>query len=162
MAAKSKTLRLAGLKEQHLPEVLEIENANHGAPWSEASFLREIQAPQGVFLVAILDGKVVGYGGAWYVIDEAHIINVSVCPELQNQGIGRKIMQGLLDEAKSAGMLCSTLEVRISNLAAIHLYESLGYEQVAVRRKYYPDNREDAAVMWLYDLPSWPKLARSA
>lgn len=162
MADNLKTLRIVPLEQKFLPEIIEIEAVNHGAPWSEASFLREIEAPQGLFLVALVAGHVAGYGGGWYVIDEIHVINVSVRPDLQNKGIGRKIMIGLLEGAKTAGMLCSTLEVRAGNAGALHLYESLGYERVAVRKRYYPDNKEDAVVMWLMQLQHWSSVSRSA
>ena len=162
MADNLKTLRIVPLEPKFLPEVLEIEAVNHGAPWSEASFLREIEAPQGLFFVALLDGRVAGYGGGWFVIDEVHIINVSVKSDLQGRGIGRKLMVALLEGAKAAGILCSTLEVRAGNDSALHLYESLGYERVAVRKRYYPDNKEDAVVMWLMHLQDWNSVSRSA
>jgi ribosomal-protein-alanine N-acetyltransferase len=65
------------------------------------------------------------------------------------------VVQELLQVAKAAGMDCSTLEVRAGNLGAIRLYERLGFKSEAVRKRYYPDNQEDAVVMWLYDLPQW-------
>lgn len=145
-------LRLEKLAEHHLPAVIAIEKASNGAPWSERSFRNELEHRHGRFLVAIADGNVVGYGGVWLVVDEAHVTNLAIDPAYRRRGIGKRLMAALLDSAREAGMVCSTLEVRTGNLAAIELYRGLGYRDVAIRKGYYPDNREDALVMWLDDL----------
>ncbi len=150
-----KNLRLEAITESHLPAVLQIEKAANSAPWSERSFRNELNHPHGIFLVAIGDGQVVGYGGIWLVVDEAHVTNLAVDPAVRRQGVARKLMMELLRRAKEKGMTCSTLEVRASNEAALELYEGLGYKTTATRRGYYPDNKEDAAVMWLYELDKW-------
>jgi ribosomal-protein-alanine N-acetyltransferase len=149
------TLRFDPLQESHIPAILAIEGRTNTAPWSERSFRNELDHKRGIFVVAILQGEVVGYGGVWMVIDEAHITTVAVAEEHQRQGIGEKLMVHLLKLAKEQGMLCSTLEVRAGNEPAIKLYEKLGYVISARRKGYYPDNREDAIVMWLYDLATW-------
>ena len=149
------TLRFEPLNKGHIPAILEIEKVANTAPWSEQSFLNELDNPQSIFLVAFVDGKVNGYGGVWMVIDEAHITTVAVSPELQRKGIGRKLMHELLKRSIDNGMTCSTLEVRASNQSAIRLYETLGYESCARRKGYYPDNKEDAVVMWLFDIHKW-------
>lgn len=149
------TLRFEPLQEAHIPAILAIEAQTNTAPWSERSFRNELDHKRGFFLVAINQGQVIGYGAIWLVIDEAHITTVAVAPEHQRKGIGERLMVALLKEAKERGMTCSTLEVRAGNEAAIRLYEKLGYVISARRKGYYPDNREDAIVMWLYDLPNW-------
>lgn len=146
------TLRFETLQESHLPAILEIERQVNGSPWSEKSFRNEIDHRHGIFRVAIQDGAVVAYGGLWLVIDEAHVTNVAVAPTHQRQGIGRKLMIQLLEASKAAGMTCATLEVRAGNTPALELYEKLGFERSAVRRGYYPDNKEDAVVMWRHTL----------
>lgn len=150
-----KTLRFERLHEAHIPAILQIESQANGAPWSERSFRNELDHSHGVFLVAILDGSVVGYGGCWLVIDEAHITTVAVAEEHRRKGIGRRLMLEILELAKEKGMLASSLEVRAGNEAAITMYERLGYLAVSRRKGYYPDNREDAIVMWLHDLDQW-------
>jgi [ribosomal protein S18]-alanine N-acetyltransferase len=150
-----KVLRLTSLEAGYLPQILPIENEANTSPWSEKAFQNELINPQSNFLVALGDGNVVGYGCYWRCIDEAHITNVAVAPEHRRAGIGRRIMIELLNQARDEGLLCSTLEVRASNEAAIQLYEKLGYKTVARRKGYYPDNREDALVMWLYELDQW-------
>jgi ribosomal-protein-alanine N-acetyltransferase len=150
-----KTLRFEALEESHIPAILEIEREVNSAPWSERSFRNELTHAHGVFLTAIGDGNVVGYGGFWMVVDEAHITTVAVAKEFQRKGIGRKMMIELLTRAKAQGMACSTLEVRAGNEPAIKLYENLGYVTAARRKSYYPDNKEDALVMWLHSLTDW-------
>jgi ribosomal-protein-alanine N-acetyltransferase len=150
-----KTLRFERLDEGHIQQILEIERVVNTAPWSEQSFRNELTHPHGYFIVALVEGKLVGYGGYWMVIDEAHITTVAISPEHQRRGIGKKLMVELLDQAKQNGMTCSTLEVRASNDPAIKLYENLGYVSAARRKSYYPDNKEDAVVMWLHHLQTW-------
>ncbi len=155
-----KTLRFEPLQEAHIPAVLEIESRTNSAPWSERSFRNELQHEHGIFLVALAEGKVVGYGGVWLVIDEAHITTISVEESVRRNGVGERLMNELLSRAKAKGMVCSTLEVRASNEPAVHLYQKLGYEITARRKGYYPDNSEDALVLWLHDLTTWePKRA---
>jgi [ribosomal protein S18]-alanine N-acetyltransferase len=150
-----KGLRFEALGEHHVSSILEIEKRTNTAPWSDRSFRHEVTNPHAIFLIAILDGRVVGYGGVWLVVDEAHVTTVAVDEDLRRMGIGRRLMIELLKQAKERGMACSTLEVRASNVAAITLYEQLGYATISRRKSYYPDNREDAVVMWLNDLRAW-------
>lgn len=145
-------LRFEKLNESHLESILAIERVCNSAPWSERSFRGELDNAQSVFLTAIADGKVVGYAGLWVVIDEGHITTVAVDPDYRRKGIGRKLTKAILEEAREQGVVCATLEVRASNEAAIKLYEGLGFVQSARRRGYYPDNREDAIVMWKHRL----------
>lgn len=152
MSTDLTTLRFEPFTENHLEAVLKIEARTHGAPWSEASFRNEIDSPQSIFIVAILNGEVVGYGGTWILVDESHITNVVVNEDLRGQGIGRRLMNEILKLSKERGAVCSTLEVRAGNAAAIHLYESMGYVNSGVRKGYYPNNREDAIVMWLHEI----------
>jgi ribosomal-protein-alanine N-acetyltransferase len=148
-------IRYELLKESHIPQVLEIEKAANSAPWSDRSFRNEITNPQAIFLVAFYQNKLVGFGGLWTCVDEAHITTLAVAEEYRRRGIGRAIMLQLLRRGQERGMTCSTLEVRAGNSAAIELYKSLGYLDTARRKGYYPDNREDAVVMWLHDLQVW-------
>ncbi|HTQ09229.1 MAG TPA: ribosomal protein S18-alanine N-acetyltransferase [Fimbriimonadaceae bacterium] len=150
-----KNSRFEALRVEHIPKILEIENRTNGAPWSERAFQNELTHRDRIFLVAIAGGEIVGYGGVWLVIDEAHVTTLAVDEPFRRQGIGEKLMIELLEKSKEAGMTCSTLEVRAGNEPAIRLYEKLGYSRAALRKGYYPDNKEDACVMWLYDLDGW-------
>lgn len=152
MAADLFAISVEPLAAEHIPSILAIEKQTNTAPWSDRSFLNEISNPLAVFLVAIKSGDLVGYGGVWLLVDEAHITTLSVDPAFQRQGIGRHLMNHLLARAQKRGMTCATLEVRASNTAAIALYESMGFIISARRKRYYPDNGEDALVMWLHEL----------
>lgn len=147
--------RFDSLTADVIPDVLAIENRVNTAPWSEKAFLNELQNPQSIFRLARLDGAVIGYAGIWRVVDEAHVTTIAIAPEQQRQGYGARLLREVLSVAKDEGLACSTLEVRASNEAAIRLYERFGYQIAARRKGYYPDNREDAVVMWLYHLQQW-------
>ena len=151
-SADLKTLRFEPLAEHHIGAILAIEKETNTSPWSERSFKNELINRQSIFLVALLSGVVAGYGGLWVCVDEGHITTLAVGAEHRRKGIGRKLMDELLSKAKPQGVTCSTLEVRAGNLPAIELYKAMGYVEVARRKAYYPDNKEDAVVMWLYDL----------
>ncbi len=146
------TLRFERLAEHHIPEVVAIEKVSNGSPWSDRGFRNEIDHSHGLFLVALEGGEVVGYGGVWLVIDEAHIVNVAVREDRRRQGIARGLVQRLLEASKEAGMKTASLEVRAGNEGAIRLYENLRFVTTNRRKRYYPDNREDALVMWLFEL----------
>lgn len=155
MAGGLATLRFAPLDPGHVPAILEIEREANSAPWSERSFLNELENRHSIFLVTLLGERVVGYGGVWLIVDEAHVTTVAVEAGQRRTGIGRRLVVELMKRSKQAGMLCSTLEVRAGNKAAIALYENLGFTTVARRKGYYPDNQEDALVMWLHRLDEW-------
>ena len=150
-----RSLRLGLLEERHIAKILEIERASQPAPWSEESFRRELTKEEGVFLVAEDASGVLGYAGSWIVADELHIITVAVQPELRREGIGQKLVVESLLRGQEEGAKCSTLEVRVSNTPAIKLYEKLGFKDFGRRKAYYSENKEDAEIMWLYDLATW-------
>ena len=154
-----KGVRFDRLAESHLPAIMEIEKLSHGSPWSERSFRNELDHPQGEFVVAQIGEQVIGYAGEWILADEARVTTIAVHPDHRRQGLGKELMHRLLERAVARGAVCSTLEVRAGNEAAIKLYEDLGYVTAGLRKNYYPDNKEDAVVMWLYDLLSAPILA---
>ena len=154
------TLRFVTLDKTHIPKILEIEQSTHSAPWSQRSFENELEHKYGVFLVGFLEGEICAYGGVWILVDEAHVTNVVVRENLRGQGIGRRLMIELLEKERTNGAVCATLEVRASNASAIHLYDTLGFVQTTVRKKYYPDNKEDAVVMMLNDLLDWKPSAK--
>lgn len=149
------TLRFVPLSKDLIDEILVIESSTHSAPWSRKSFENELEHKYGVFLIALVEGKVIGYGGTWVLVDEAHVTNVVVSPEFRGQGIGRKLMNEMLLKAREKGAVCATLELRKSNEVALKLYESMGFKMATVRKAYYPDNQEDAIVMMMDDLLGW-------
>lgn len=138
------------MKMKDLDDVMEIEQRCFTTPWSRYSFTCELKDNQfSHYIVAKVDGKTVGYGGMWIVLNEAHVTNVGVLPEYRGEGIGELIMRSLMAIAKKHGADKMTLEVRKSNYVAQNLYSKLGFEPRGIRRGYYIDNKEDAVIMWL-------------
>ncbi len=132
-----------------IDEVLEIERLCFPTPWSREAFRIEIEQNRCAhYFVAVCQDKIVGYGGMWVIIDEAHITNVAVHPSYRGRGIGEAIMRSLIEAAISLGAVRMTLEVRVSNKIAQNLYEKLGFRAVGIRKRYYSNNNEDALIMW--------------
>ncbi len=139
------------IEEMRLPDVdqvLQTERKSYATPWSRRAFVSELtENAYAHYLVAKTGQRVVGYIGMWFIIDEGHITNVAVHPDFRGRGVGRMLMQAAMDLAKLSGGLRVTLEVRVSNGVAQHLYETLSFRRVGVRRGYYTDNGEDAYIM---------------
>ena len=137
----------------HVDEVVRIESTFR-APWTREMFLQELRQRDELAysLVAVIDERVVGYALNWFVADEVHIVNLAVHPHWRRRGIARYLLREVFDTARRRGMVIATLEVRCNNQPAIELYQSIGFREVALRKKYYADNGEDALVM-LADLP---------
>ncbi len=134
--------------------VEKVEKACFNMPWSRESFWREASNDKAYYLLAIDNDnaeKVVGYVGVWILLNEGQITNVAVMPEYRDKGIGRQMLERIIEICKKKDATAITLEVRPSNHKAIHLYESLGFKSVGRRRGYYEDNGEDAQIMWLTD-----------
>lgn len=131
-----------------LTRVVEIERACFGERWSVAAFQNELANPASSYFVALVDGQIVGYAGYWLILEEAHITTIGTDPRLQRRGYGERMLVHLIDHAARAEAKWLTLEVRVSNEAAIKLYEKYGFTSLGRRRAYYQDNNEDALVMW--------------
>jgi len=136
-----------------VPEVAEIENLSFSTPWSEEAFKNEVLSNLSAkYVVAKIDGKVVGYGGMWIIVDEGHITNIAVHPEYRGMGVGNKIVDSIIILGRREGASAFTLEVRRTNIIALKLYRKYGFEPVGIRPKYYGDNGEDAIIMWKRDI----------
>jgi len=138
------------MTEADVPQVVGLERASYLFPWSENIF-RDCLRVGYVCRVVIKDEVVVAYGVMSAGAGEAHVLNLCVHQPSRYQGIGRRLLEYLLERAAAAGMTDAFLEVRPSNTAAIRLYQSLGFDQVGIRRGYYQaaSGREDAAVLKL-------------
>ncbi|MGH2369451.1 MAG: ribosomal protein S18-alanine N-acetyltransferase [Chloroflexota bacterium] len=97
---------------------------------------------------------VVGYGGLWLMVDEAHITSLAVKPGFRSRGLGELLMLSLFDMAVRVNARWLTLEVRVSNMVARTLYQKLGFREAGIRQRYYTDNNEDAVIMWSEELRS--------
>ncbi len=136
------------MRREDVDHVLEIEREVFPVPWSRRAFLNEVEdRATSLARVARRNGRVIGYAVAWKVVDELHIGNLAVAPSERRRGTGRAVLEHVLNEAGDLGLQYATLEVRVSNHAAIALYEACGFRPIAMRRGFYPDNGEDAMVM---------------
>ncbi|MDX9975041.1 MAG: ribosomal protein S18-alanine N-acetyltransferase [FCB group bacterium] len=144
---ESSVLEFFPLHEEHLEAIMAIEVEAYPEPWTLRMFQDEIRMARSYFYVGFLGEELAVYGGFWLVVDEAHITSVAVKDVYRGRGLGRKLMDHLLDEAEIIGATRATLEVRVSNQVARSLYVSLGFRPVGIRKGYYPKNNEDAVVM---------------
>lgn len=134
-----------------LPRILEIERLAFPAPWTLASFQRELTLPFSRIVVALPadSQQVAGFLCRWLIADECHILNVAVHPESRRLGIGAVLISEAITEARSTGAGVVTLEVRRSNLPARQLYRKFEFEERRLRRHYYGPG-EDAIIMELH------------
>ncbi len=150
-----------------LDQVMEIEHLAFPAPWSVRAYRFELtENEQSTMLVVrpaisrpgllaalaqrLRDSRlprVLGYGGFWLLVDEAHICTIAVHPEWRGRGLGELLLLSLLQRGQRLGACRATLEVRVSNLSALGLYHKVGFQIVSLQKRYYADNQEDAYIM---------------
>ncbi len=136
------------MQEADLPAVMEIENSVYEFPWSEGIF-NDCLVNGYLATLYIHQEQIQAYSVAQYVVDECHLLNHCVRQDAQNNGLGAMMVQQLMNQARKNDMGSIFLEVRASNTAAIHLYDKLGFNEIGLRRGYYPasNGREDALVL---------------
>ena len=137
---------IENMKLQHLDGVVSIENICFTNPWSRADLEQQLNLETSHFAVATLDGNVVGYMGLQIFCGEGYVTNVAVLPDFRRMGIAKKLIEHQMQNEMSF----ITLEVRESNLPAIKLYESCGFENVGIRPKFYTNPTENAIIMTRY------------
>jgi ribosomal-protein-alanine N-acetyltransferase len=148
-------VRVEPMTEADLGMVLAIERVSFATPWPRDIFLGELRGSDlaHLFVARIIEGDrqgwVVGYSCTWVVADEMHITNFAVHPDFRRQHVGHQLLAGVLTRAVELGCRQAVLEVRASNRGAQRLYGRFGFAPVAVRKRYYTDNHEDAIVMFL-------------
>ena len=129
-------------------DIANIENHSFSTPWSEKA-IRESMDAGTIFYVACLNNKIVGYMGLSKIVGEGYVTNIAVLPEYRRLGIGEKILGYVIDNTK-AELEFISLEVRVSNIAAISLYEKFGFERTGLRKRFYTNPQEDAIIMTKY------------
>lgn len=139
------------MRESDLEDAARLEKRYFSVPWTREQLGESLQSGQYLFLVAEEDGQVAGYAGLLRVMDEGDVTNVVVDEAYRGKGLGTRLMAALLEEGRDCGMKEFTLEVRVSNQRAIRLYESLGFVQEGVRKRFYERPVEDALIMWKRD-----------
>ena len=141
-------LRIQPLELVHLSQIEAIEQRAYPTPWSRSMFASELAKPTSICLGAFEGDELVGYVINSRYVDAWHVMNVAVDPDRHRRGIATALLEHFLELTRDDERRGYTLEVRVSNDAAIHLYEALGFEPRGIRRGYYTDNREDALIMW--------------
>lgn len=136
------------MRRADLEAVQRIDRRCFPTPWLPSAYLTELSNHAACYLVARVGLEVVGYGGQWVIMDEAHITTLAVDPLQQRRRIGERLLQALMEEAILQGANHTTLEVRESNRSAQNLYRKYGFREAAIRKNYYTDNGENAIVMW--------------
>lgn len=130
-------------------DIAALEVVCFADPWSKESLVYELsENPRAVYIVAEVDGHVVGYVGVWGIVDEGHITNVAVSTDYRRKNIGSLLIYHMLKATTQAGLVRHTLEVRAGNAPAQALYRKYGFEEAGIRKGYYQDNGEDAIIMW--------------
>lgn len=146
---KKQQLNIRPMKLEDVDQIWEIEKLSFRTPWSRESFVEEMQNNQKArYVVAELGDTIVGYGGMWFIVDEAHITNIAVHPDYRGQKIGEKIVEAMIEAANKEGIHSLTLEVRTTNKPAINLYKKQGFREAGIRKGYYTDTGDDALIMW--------------
>lgn len=136
-------------EEKDILAIEELEKQCFATPWSYESLKYDImENNRALYLVAEIEGEIVGYVGIWKIVDEGHITNVAVSPAHRRKHIASALLETLFRVTERAGVVQHTLEVRAGNEGAIKLYEGFGFKEAGLRKGYYEDNGEDAIIMW--------------
>lgn len=138
------------MRATDLPVVAKLEKELYAFPWSAGNFRDSLNAGYDCWIVSHGDA-VIGYAVLMIALDEAHLLNIAIAREWQDQGIGRAFLRHMIEVARNAACGIVYLEVRPSNAGARHLYRTMGFQQIAIRPNYYPTmmGREDALFLGL-------------
>jgi [ribosomal protein S18]-alanine N-acetyltransferase len=148
-------LKIKPISVAEIEAIITLDRLCFGGLWSIDSYQRELTNENSHFLAITVDGepepetnRIIGFGCFWAILDEAHITLLGIHPQYQGRGLGQLLLCALLDRAREIEMARATLEVRASNLGALHIYQKYGFETVGRRKKYYQDTGEDGIIMW--------------
>jgi len=150
MNEKIMNIKIRLMKVADVDGVIEIEKKAYGEHhWSKDSFLSEISNELARYYCAIDEnGRIIGYAGTWQILEEVHITNIAVDPDLHRRHIGEALLTSVINDCYKNMVKYITLEVRVSNKPAIGLYEKYGFKSFGTRKGYYQNNNEDALIMW--------------
>lgn len=137
------------MSEADLPEIVAIETDIYPFPWTRGNFLDSVRAGYSVWVLRDASANLVAYSVMTLMLDEAHLLNLSVARRQQRAGLGWRTLEWMAEVARGYGARTMLLEVRPSNASAVRMYERYGFERIGVRRGYYPAQigREDALVL---------------
>jgi ribosomal-protein-alanine N-acetyltransferase len=145
-------MRFAMMQASDIEQVVSIENDAFPFPWTRGNFLDSLASGYPAWVMRAHDGRLAGYFLLMNAVDELHILNITVRPDLQGSGLGRVLLNKVVSLARAENMQSVLLEVRPSNQRALDVYRHVGFVQIGVRKNYYPAGaaaREDAIVMRL-------------
>ena len=140
-------IKYVKMEECHVPQVADLEKACFSDPWSENAVRSELTNPLSLWVVAVDGDCVAGYVGSQSVLGESDMMNLAVREEYRRTGIGACLVRELVEKLRAAGNYQLTLEVRLSNVAAINLYLKMGFQHVGKRPNYYHNPKEDAPIL---------------
>ena len=140
-------IKIVRMQKEHIEKLASLEKLCFNEPWSKDSLTFELTNENAYFIVAVQDNHVLGYAGMHCILDEGYITNIAVFSDFRRKGIGRKLLNYILNYAQKSNFALVTLEVRTSNYAAINLYKDLGFKQVGIRKNFYKKPEEDAILM---------------
>lgn len=140
---------ISKMTSDDLEGIYEVEKTAFPIPWPISSFEEELKNMFATYLVAKIDGRVVGYIGMWFVMDECHITNIAVHKDFRKQKIATKLINEMFKLCKEYEIAYIDLEVREKNIPAQCLYKKFGFKEDSVRKDYYknPDNTRENAIM---------------
>ncbi|MBQ6806358.1 MAG: ribosomal protein S18-alanine N-acetyltransferase [Lachnospiraceae bacterium] len=141
-------IQIRPMERRDVERISQLEEETFSMPWSRDAFLEMIEKEDARYYVAEADGEVVGGCGVLMIAGEGDITNVVIDKKYRNQGIGTKMLQYLIEDGYQNGLTAFTLEVRVSNQNAIHVYEKLGFFSEGIRPNFYEKPTEDAMIMW--------------
>lgn len=141
-------IEIRALQDADIEALSVIEAASFSMPWSPQDFRDLLNRDYCMYLVALVDGEIVGCAGLTNICNEGNIDNVVIAEKYRGRGIAQKLLEKLLTEGEAQGIEAFTLEVRVSNAAAIHVYEKLGFVSEGIRPRFYEKPTEDAMIMW--------------
>lgn len=140
-------LTVSLFEKEDIPSLVQIEEEEFSTPFKEKDFLSIYESDISSVLVAKVDGEVVGYVSFTVIIDECQIINFATKNEIKRHGVGKSVMKALISHCQGLGVIKCFLEVRVSNQAAISLYEKFGFVRVGISKGHFSAPREDAILM---------------
>lgn len=141
-------IEIRELRKSDIEELAEIEAEAFSMPWSKKDFENLLDHSYCFYLVALAEGELAGCCGYTESFPEAVIDNVVVSEKFRNRGIGQAMLKELIARGEAARIEAFTLEVRVSNESAIHIYEKCGFQRAGIRPGFYEKPREDAVIMW--------------
>ena len=141
-------MKIERMQEKHIFSVVQIAADSLPDAWSEKAFSDELKNPSATVFVALSGDEVVGFGGVQHILDEAYITNIAVKKDFRRKGVGNALLSAIINHSEKCRFV--TLEVRVSNSAAIKLYEKSGFVSQGIRKRFYSHPTEDANIMTLF------------